>query len=139
MSDDLLTLAGLPDRQMSDDEFNALRARYEELLGFVPPRIQARTEISARLAPDLLRAQEEWRLQAMYPQCFDVKTAQLILFGILLALTSDAARLHAIGARRAGATWEELNAVVHLAGLFRGLSAANIGSEILLKLVEEQA
>ncbi len=131
--------AALPARQLTDAELAALRAPYEELIGFVPPRIVARTELGARLDPELLRLEEALRLRAMYPACFDVKTAQLMLFGILLALMGDAARLHAIAARRAGASWEELHAVVGLAFLFRGLPAANLGAEILLKLAEAEA
>lgn len=129
----------MPERQMDPDVLEQIRQKYVELLGFVPPRIQARTEMGARIDPELLRLQEELRIKAMYPDCFDVKTAQLMLFGILLALMSDAARLHAIAARRAGATWEELHAVANLAFLFRGLSAANVGAETLMKLAEEEA
>lgn len=128
--------ASLPARRLGDAELAALRAPYAELIGFVPPRIAARTELGARLDPDLLRLQEAVRMRAMYPACFDVKTSQLMLFGILLALMGDAARLHAIAARRAGASWEELHAVVGLAYLFRGMPAANLGAEILLKLAE---
>jgi alkylhydroperoxidase/carboxymuconolactone decarboxylase family protein YurZ len=115
-----------------------MRAPYETLIGFVPPRIMARTELGARLDPELLRLQEATRLRAMYPTCFDVKTSQLMLFGILLALMGDAARLHAIAARRAGASWEELSAVIGLAYLFRGLPAANLGAEILQKMAEAE-
>lgn len=128
----------LPRRQLTEAELAAIRAPYEELIGFVPPRIQARTELGAALDPELLRLQEQVRLRAMYPACFDVKTSQLMLFGILLALMGDAARLHAIAARRAGASWEELHAVVGLAYLFRGMPAANLGAEILLKLAEAE-
>jgi alkylhydroperoxidase/carboxymuconolactone decarboxylase family protein YurZ len=131
--------APLPDRQLTEAQLAALRAPYAELIGFVPPRIQARTELGARLDPELLRVQEEARRRAMYPACFDVKTAQLMLFGILLALMGDAARLHALAARRAGASWEELHAVVGLAYLFRGLPAANLGAEILLRMAEAEA
>jgi 4-carboxymuconolactone decarboxylase len=130
---------GLPPRQMSEEELATLRAPYEELIGFVPPRIKARTDLVSRIDPDLLRLEEQVRLKAMYPACFDVKTSQLMLFGILLALMGDAARLHAIAARRAGATWEELHAVVGLAYLFRGLPAANLGAEMLMKIAEEEA
>jgi alkylhydroperoxidase/carboxymuconolactone decarboxylase family protein YurZ len=70
----------------------------------------------------------------MYPKCFDTKTAQLMLFGMLLVQLSDAAHLHARAALRAGATWEELSAVVGLAFLFRGLSAANRGAQIIQEL-----
>ena len=131
-------LGSLPPRALSDAELAALRAPYETLIGFVPPRIMARTELGARLDPELLRLQEETRLRAMYPACFDVKTSQLMLFGILLGLMGDAARLHAIAARRAGASWEELSAVVGLAYLFRGLPAANLGAEILQKMAEAE-
>lgn len=128
----------LPARQLTDAELAALRAPYEALIGFVPPRIMARSELGARLDPELLQLQEAVRTRAMYPACFDVKTAQLMLFGILLALMGDAARLHAIAARRAGASWEELHAVVGLAYLFRGMPAANLGAEMLLKLAEAE-
>jgi 4-carboxymuconolactone decarboxylase len=131
-------LGSLPPRALSDAELAALRVPYETLIGFVPPRIMARTELGARLDPELLRLQEETRLRAMYPACFDVKTSQLMLFGILLGLMGDAARLHAIAARRAGASWEELSAVVGLAYLFRGLPAANLGAEILQKMAEAE-
>jgi alkylhydroperoxidase/carboxymuconolactone decarboxylase family protein YurZ len=131
-------LGSLPPRALSDAELATLRAPYETLIGFVPPRIMARTELGARLDPDLLRLQEAARLRAMYPTCFDVKTSQLMLFGILLALMGDAARLHAIAARRGGASWEELSAVVGLAYLFRGLPAANLGAEILQKMAEAE-
>jgi alkylhydroperoxidase/carboxymuconolactone decarboxylase family protein YurZ len=128
----------LPARRLTDAELAALRAPYEALIGFVPPRIMARSELGARLDPELLQLQEAVRTRAMYPACFDVKTAQLMLFGILLALMGDAARLHAIAARRAGASWEELHAVVGLAYLFRGMPAANLGAEMLLKLAEAE-
>jgi alkylhydroperoxidase/carboxymuconolactone decarboxylase family protein YurZ len=128
----------LPPRALTDAELAGLRAPYEELIGFVPPRILARTDLGARLDPELLRLQEAARLRAMYPACFDVKTTQLMLFGILLALMGDAARLHAIAARRAGASWQELSAIVGLAYLFRGLPAANLGAEILQKLAEAE-
>jgi 4-carboxymuconolactone decarboxylase len=127
----------LPKLQMEPTELEALRDRYIELLGFVPPRIQARTDLLARLDPELLSLQEELRAHAMYPSCFDTKTAQLMLFGMLLVQLSDAAHLHARAAKRAGATWEELSAVVSLAFLFRGLSAANLGAQIIQGLAKE--
>ena len=128
----------LPEPRMNPEEVEALRQRYVELIGFVPPRIQARTDLLARLDPELLSMQEAIRAHAMYPACFDTKTAQLMLFGMLLVLLSDAAHLHARAARRAGATWEELSAVVNLAFLFRGLPAANRGAQILQELAKEE-
>jgi alkylhydroperoxidase/carboxymuconolactone decarboxylase family protein YurZ len=121
----------LPERQISDEQVEQIRAVYVELLGFVPPRIQARTDLLARLDPELLTMQEELRRHCMYPDCFDTKTSQLFLFAVLLTNLQDAAKLHALAAYRAGATFEELSAVVNFVFLFRGLSAANLGAEIL--------
>jgi alkylhydroperoxidase/carboxymuconolactone decarboxylase family protein YurZ len=111
---------------------------YKDLLGFVPPRIQGRVLVQGALDPEGYDLTEQIREHMMYPKCFDVKTAQLILFAVLLAQLSDAAQLHAIGARKAGATWEELNAVVQLTFLFRGLSAANRGSEIIAAMARRE-
>ncbi len=123
--------SSLPDRKITDEQVEKYRDFYTELVGFVPPRIQARTDLLARLDPELLAMQEELRRHCMYPACFDTKTSQLMLFAILLTNLQDAAKLHALGAYRAGATMEELSAVVNLVFLFRGLSAANLGAEIL--------
>lgn len=128
---DTASRAQLPERQLSDDKVGEYRDFYAHLLGFVPPRIQARTDLLARVDPELLAMQEDIRRHCVYPKCFDVKTTLLMLFGMLLMNLLDAAKLHALAADRAGATFEELTAVVNLAYLFRGLSAANVGSEIL--------
>jgi alkylhydroperoxidase/carboxymuconolactone decarboxylase family protein YurZ len=121
----------LPERQIPDEQVEEYRQFYIELLGFVPPRIQARTDLLARLDPELLTMQEDLRRHCMYPDCFDTKTSQLFLFAILLTNLQDAAKLHALAAYRAGATIKELSAVVNFVFLFRGLSAANLGAEIL--------
>jgi 4-carboxymuconolactone decarboxylase len=128
---DSSSLANLPERKIPDEQVEKVRDFYVELLGFVPPRIQARTDLLARLDPELLSLQEELRRHCMYPDCFDTKTSQLMLFAILLTNLQDAAKLHALAAYRAGATFEELSAVVNMVFLFRGLSAANLGAEIL--------
>ena len=124
------------DKKATLEERNAI---YKELIGFVPPRIEARMAVIGALDPTLLDMQEKMREHAMYPKCFDVKTAQLMLFGMLLMHMSDAARLHAIAARRAGASWEEMQAVVSLCFLFRGLPAANRGAEILANVAKREA
>jgi alkylhydroperoxidase/carboxymuconolactone decarboxylase family protein YurZ len=124
----------LPAAKIPADDLAELRAVYTELVGTVPPRIAARTDLLSRMDPDGLRLQEELRKHFMYPSCFDVKTAQLMLFGILLVNLQDAAKIHATAARRAGATWEELTGVMGLVFLFRGLSAANVGSQMLQEI-----
>ena len=123
------------DKKATLDQRNEI---YRELIGFVPPRIEARMAVTGALDPTLLDLQEKMREHAMYPKCFDTKTAQLMLFGMLLMDMSDAAQLHAIAARRAGATWEEMQAVISLCFLFRGLPAANRGAEILANLAKRE-
>ncbi|MGR8948719.1 MAG: carboxymuconolactone decarboxylase family protein [Gammaproteobacteria bacterium] len=104
---------------------------YEELLGFVPPKINHRVSLGLEVAPDALDAVETMREKVMYPDALDVKTAQMILFACLLTNLAPAAKIHAIAAKRAGATREELHAVAGLAFLFRGLSAFNNGAQII--------
>lgn len=129
----------LPEPKIAQEELEEYRRIYEELLGFVPPRIQARTDLLSRLDPEILAMQEELREHCMYPEVFDTKTSQLMLFGMLLITLRDAAKLHGIAARRAGATWEEMQAVVNLAFLFGGLSVANRGAQYLKEIAEMEA
>lgn len=123
------------------DESQSLEKRseiYKDLLGFVPPRIEARLNVTGAIDPKMVELQEQMREHGMYPKCFDVKTAQLMLFGMLLMDLNDAATLHGIAARRAGATWEEMQGVINLCFLFRGLSAANRGAEILANIAKRE-
>ncbi|MGH2374441.1 MAG: carboxymuconolactone decarboxylase family protein [bacterium] len=131
-------MEALPHQRLSQKELEDVRKPYVDLIGFVPPRIEARTDLLSRLDPEGLRLQEETRRHFMFPSCFDTKTAQLMLFGMLLMTLQDAAKLHATAARRAGATWEELNGVVGLAFLFRGLSAANVGAQVLQEVASAE-
>ncbi|HTK01480.1 MAG TPA: carboxymuconolactone decarboxylase family protein [Bordetella sp.] len=112
---------------------------YRALLGYLPPRVESRLLVTGALDPKLVRLQEEIRAHAMNPPCFDTKTAQLMIFGMLVVELSDAAVIHGIAARRAGATWEEMQAVVSMAYIFRGVSAANRGAEMLARIAEREA
>jgi 4-carboxymuconolactone decarboxylase len=108
---------------------------YEDLIGYVPPRIRARVTLGGAVDPQTLAVVEQVREQCMYPAVFDVKTAQLMLFGILLGQVAAGAEHHAHAAHRAGATAAELHAVAGLAFLFRGLPAFNLGAEIINKVI----
>ena len=92
-----------------------------------------------RRAADPLDMQERLRAHAMNEVCFDLKTTQLMLFGMLLAEPSEAAPSHAIAARRVGASWAELQAVVALAALLRGLPAADLGAAALESIVKRES
>lgn len=110
---------------------------YEELIGFVPPRIQHRLRVERECDPKLLDMIEGLRAHAMYPDSMDTKTAQLILFGILLSHVAPASEYHGRGAVRAGASKKELHDVAALAFLFRGLPAFNLGAEVINKIFDE--
>ena len=118
------------------EEYNKI---YEELIGFVPPRIQNRIRAGLECDPELLEMVENLRTRAMYPKGMDVKTVQMILFGILLSHVAPASEYHARGAMRAGATKKELHDVAGLAFLFRGLPAFNLGAEVINKIFDEAA
>jgi hypothetical protein len=53
---------------------------YNDLLGFTPPRIEARFRVTGALDPTVLDLQEQLRNHAMNPKCFDTKTAKLMVF-----------------------------------------------------------
>jgi len=108
----------------------SIEDRYKSLIGFIPPRAAARLRWMDQRDPEFLRRIEDVRLHGMYPEVFDVTTTQLMLVGILLAQVAEAAKWHIIAARRAGATWEQLNAVANLAFLFRGLPAINLAGKL---------
>ena len=55
-----MTDTPLPERKIPDEKIEEYRDFYVELLGFVPPRIQARTDLLAHVDPDLLSMQEEF-------------------------------------------------------------------------------
>lgn len=113
--------------------------RYEQMLGFTPPKIAKRLKLGMKVDPALLAALEDWRMAALTPDALDQKTVQLICFAILLAQTSEAAANHARAAVKAGATCEELHAAAGLAALFRGLAAFNMAGEIISTLYPEKA
>ncbi len=108
-------------------DLDAYRQRYADLFGFVPPLPEARLAFAAAVDPEFLRLVEQVRARAFHSSVFDLKTTQLLLLGMLLALNESAARYHAVAARRAGASWEELNQVVQLAAMARALGPLNVG------------
>lgn len=112
----------------------AFRDSYADLFGSVPPLPAAKFEFSADVDPEALRLVEQLRAHAFDSNLFDTKTTQLILFGMLVAQGAGAAKFHAIAARRAGATWEELHKVTELAATVAALGPFNNGSALLNEL-----
>lgn len=115
------------------------KSTYTDLLGFLPPRVEARMTFTGALDPQIVEMQEALRTHAMDTPHLDPKVTQLMLFGMLLMDGNDAAETHAIAARREGASWQELQAAVSLCFLFRGLPAANRGADTLARVAAREA
>jgi hypothetical protein len=119
-------------------EFAALLQTYVEMFGVRPTLPEARFEFSTRVDPEALRLSEALRAHAFYSEVFDMKTTQLILFGMLMVEGHHAAQMHALAARRAGASWEELHKVVELAAATRALMPSNQGLAMLNTLRRQE-
>jgi alkylhydroperoxidase/carboxymuconolactone decarboxylase family protein YurZ len=125
-------------RKLADD-LQKFRDSYVEMFGALPPLPSGRFEFSGDIDPETLRLWEQLRARAFYNDVFDMKTTQLILFGMLLAEHNQlAAQAHAAAARRAGASWQELHKVVELAAATGALYPANQGGALLNGLREKE-
>jgi alkylhydroperoxidase/carboxymuconolactone decarboxylase family protein YurZ len=117
----------------------AFRDSYVALFGTLPALPAARFGFSGEVDPEALRLLEQLRQHAFYSEVFDSKTTNLILFGMLLVEHHPAAQMHALAARRAGASWQELHKVIELASATGALAPANQGSALLQALREKEA
>jgi 4-carboxymuconolactone decarboxylase len=118
-------------------DLDAVRRGYEELYGEMPPIPLANFALEERLAPDHLRDLERLRHGVLFTGPLDQKAVQLHCFALELAAMSEAAYWHARGARRQGASWEELHKVVEITALLRGLGPSHRGCAVILRLQEE--
>jgi len=115
------------------------RDSYVEMFGMLPPLPAARFEFSGEVNPEFLRVSEQLRAGAFYSDVLDMKTTQLVLFGMLLAEHNPVgAQAHAAAARRAGASFEELHTVMQLAAATGALWAANNGGALLKALKDKE-
>lgn len=130
---------GLRGREAPLETLVDIERAYEDMIGFVPPKVRTRLAVSERLDPEALRIVERWRLNALTPDALDQKTVQLMAFAILLVQGSAAAENHAHAAVKAGATADELHAAAGIANLFRGIAALNQGGEIVARLFADGA
>lgn len=119
-----------PAKQLQTIE--ALEDNYKEILGFVPDRIHARISLGVQTAPAMTEGVERLRAQLLEPEALDLKTSQMMAFGMLLMNLSQAAENHAVAALRAGASVEELQAVAGIAFVFRGIPAINLSGDAIV-------
>jgi len=120
------------------DDLKKFRDSYVELFGSLPALPAARFEFSGAVNPDFLRLAGQLRAHTFYSDVFDLKTTHLILFGMLLVEHNAAAQMHALAARRAGASWQELHKVIELASTTGALGPANQGSAMLKTLHDKE-
>src|SRR3979411_907911 len=116
------------------DDLAAFRDSYVALFGALPALPSARFEFSGETDPQALRLIEQLRAHAFHSAALHIKTPNLLLSGMLLVEHHPAAQMHALAARRAGASWLELHKVVELASATRALAPANHGSALLQTL-----
>lgn len=129
-----------PNEQGSNQsKIDALEENYKHILGFVPDRIHSRITLGVQTAPEMTEGVERLRAQLLEPEVLDLKTSQLMAFGMLLMNLSQAAENHAVAALRAGASVQELQAVAGIAFVFRGIPAINLSGDAIagaLKKIE---
>ena len=129
----------MSDDKKRDEALEKFRDSYFELFGSWPALPAGRFAFSGDVNPEFLRTAEQLRAQAFYNKSFDIKTTQLILFGMLLVEHNQiAAQAHALAARRAGASWEELHTVVELATATGALYPFDQGSALLNGMREKE-
>ena len=128
----------MTDKNDLPDDLVAFRDSYVALFGALPALPSARFEFSGETDPQALRLIEQLRAHAFHSDVFDIKTTNLMLFGMLLVEHHPAAHMHALAARRAGATWLELHKVVELASATGALAPANQGSALLKTLRDKE-
>ena len=128
----------MTDKKELPDDLAAFRDSYVALFGALPALPSARFEFSGETDPQALRLIEQLRAHAFHSDVFDIKTTNLMLFGMLLVEHHPAAQMHALAARRAGASWLELHKVVELASATGALAPANQGSALLKALRDKE-
>lgn len=117
----------------------AFQHSYEELFGLMPPLPGAKFDAIPDIDAESLRLAEQQRAHAFYSDVFDVKTTQLILYGMLLYSGTPAAKFHALAAHRAGATWAELQKVGELAAAAAASGPMNNSGAVLKELRANEA
>ena len=124
----------MPEPKALPADLQEYRDSYVRLFGTLPPLPRARFDFTGTIDPEDLRLAEAYREHAYHNTVFDDKTTQLIAFAVLLAANSPGAKWHAVSARRAGATWEELQTAASITAVASALGPANLAGGLLDEL-----
>ncbi len=116
-----------------------LEEKYNKLFGFIPETIQKRIKVANHVNQNAsLEIIELYREEMIHKNPLEPKIQQLVHFALLIgANQKEAAVLHAKGALRSGATFEELYGVCKTAAVTGGMPAFSIGINILYDILEE--
>ena len=112
----------------------AFQHSYEELFGVMPPLPAAKFDSIPDIDSEALRLAEQQRAHAFYSDVFDIKTTQLMLYGMLLFSRTPAVKFHALAAHQAGATRKELQKVGELAASAAAFGPMNNSGAVLKEL-----
>lgn len=115
------------------------RTGYQEMFGFVPGFVSARLDVQGELDPAFRDAMEAFRARAFGNPALDDRTKQLVAFAVLLSHIRPAAANHLIGARRAGASWDEINAVAEIVTVLGALGPGNRIGELIAEARAKEA
>lgn len=117
-------------------QFKDVGDSYLELVGQVPPGIADRLRLAQATGRETaIQAIEQMREELLHRNPLDRRTQQLVQFGMLVAMrASDAARLHAAGAIRAGATLSDLQGVAETAAVVAGMPGFSLAVELIAEL-----
>lgn len=110
-----------------------IRQRYVDLLGHVPDGIEKRFALAEMVGrAEAVLAVEELRDELLHRNPLDRRTQQLVQFAMLIgAGETAAARHHAAGALKAGATPAELFGVCETAAVVGGMPAFSRAIEVV--------
>lgn len=125
---------GTPTDGTLPPDLAAYRETYREMFGEVPPLPEGKFAFTASVDPQFLRHVEALRAHAFDNTTFEPRLTQLIIVAMMLATGGGAAEWHVRAARRAGATWLELQTVAELAAAVAALGPANVGGALLNRL-----
>lgn len=111
-----------------------MRARYRDLLGYVPETLETRltlAEAAGRMTA--IEAVEAMRDELLHRNPLDRRTQQLVHLAMLIGAGEDGpARLHAEGAIKAGATVSELFGVCETAAVVGGMPAFSRAVDVVV-------
>ncbi|MCZ6665361.1 MAG: carboxymuconolactone decarboxylase family protein [Gammaproteobacteria bacterium] len=118
-----------------------IRARYKQLFGSIPENIEQRLSLAERTDRiEAIEAIEQFRKVLIHDNPLEARVQQLVHFGMLLPVGHRGpARLHAIGALKAGASIRDLMGVCETAAIVGGMPAFSLGVSVVFEVAEQSS